>query len=550
MRFTWLKTDGTKVQVDTAVKSDRTKGAANYLAKNVALVCAGDLARYSEARRWLGTFRLDDSQAAQRRHQATRDIKAFLRRAVEVRYADLYELAMEDEDATEAEQAAAELVRQMKNAAQAYAARYEAAILTSRPLLNPLVVRNDEVLAEVQPRDPADVVNALLSLPSGPAPGRVWTRDELRFPIARALDRLYPLGRSWIEPSDLEDWHTALYRDWAAGLHLLPLARPTAVPATLPVQLPPGQPSPGQSPPGQLPPGQSQPGQPSPVQAPPGQPSPVQVPAVVSADDGMEVEEAEPLGDPHDPELVQPAPRTSAQDERQAEVLASLRSLLDRPMAKLKLEERESLITLRAGHPTPDLLNLSSANAERLRELYTLVADRCALTPQRAERWAETLKRDGFDLRDLPATIDRLRSEGQMPQVRGYEFQIRQTLEAWSEYRLSMVEAKLPGDTQPWPRHDRFIDTLEWVAPGEFRFREYKSYNAALDLPPKWQASFIDQSDDYWAAIFGNPFGYPVEYVFEQGVPRWARTALTANAPYFAYGLHLTNLQTNTTERL
>lgn len=541
MQFTWKKSDRSSVVVDTANPAHRSKAAANHLAKNLAEICAGDLARFSEAQRWLGTFRLDGSRASQRRRAAMAEINAFLGRVAQYRYADFTELEVRGEKAPEA------LRRRMVNAAAEYLTRYETAILTSRPFLSPLLVHGGEASPEIQPRNPKEVFEALVSLPPGPVEGRVWSRDELRMPIARALDRLYPHGRSWIEPGDLEAWHTALYNEWRHGLHLLPLIRRPAEPAqgqdlrfaspspSTPVQPTPVQPTPVQ-----------------PAQSPastPEQSPPVQV-RIITAQDVARQPEPEPVGDPQDTELTAPAQRGAEDDTRHAQALAALEALVDKPMATLNRREREALISVRNGEPLPDLLGLSPVNEERLGRLRTTITQRRALTSDRTERWAEVLRADGFDLRDLPATLERLKREGQTAQAHGYEFQVLETLKAWSQYRLCAVEARLPGDTQPWPRNDRFIDTLEWVGPGRFRFREYKSYNAALNLPLEMQASFTTQSDDYWAAIFGNPFGYGVEYVFERGVPAWARKVLVDNARYFQNGLYLTDLQNGTTEHL
>ncbi|GAB2855502.1 hypothetical protein GCM10022221_63800 [Actinocorallia aurea] len=533
MKFTWMKVNGSVVEVDTANPNHRSKGAANHLAKNLARICGGDLARLSEAQRWLGTFMLDGSRASQRRYAAIDEINGFLSRAARLRYVEFTSLAVEGESA------AAALHRQMTDAAVDYLMLYEAAILTSRPFLSPLLVRGGEAAPEIQPQEPRAVFEALLSLPAGPAEGGVWSRDGLRMPIARALDRLYPHGRSWIEPHVLEAWHTALYTKWQPGLHLLPLIRRPAEPAR-------------SQPPSTTPPLQPSPTQQTPPQSPgvvPAQSTPVRV-RIVTTQEAERQPQPEPDGDPHDQELTAPAQSTAEDDIRHARELARLEALVDKQMATLSRRDREALISVRNGAPLPTLLALSPTNTQRLAALRATITQRRALTAERIEQWAEVLMADGFDLRGMPATIKRLKEEGKTAQAHGYEFQVQETLKAWSEYRLVAVEAKLPGDTQPWPRNDRFIDTLEWISPGTFRFREYKAYNADLNLPLEMQTSFRDQSDDYWAAIFGNPFGYAVEYIFEQGVPEWARNFLIGNARHFHNGLVLTDLRAGVTEYL
>ncbi|GAA3224883.1 hypothetical protein [Actinocorallia longicatena] len=508
MQFKWIKTSGRTELIETTDKNHRPQGAANYLAKNVGTVCGANLERLSEAQRWLSTFRLGASRAAQRRHAAVAEINGMIGRFVEIQYADLYELAMDDDDpATSAR-------NDLRNAAQRYAVSYVRALLTSRPEMSPLLVRNDEITPEIRLREPRDVVDAILSVPPGPATGVPWTRDGLRVPIARALDRLFPHGRSWIEPETLETWHDELWRSWGNRLNLLPLAAAPVATAGLPV---PVQPSPVQ---------------PSPVQPSPVQPSP-----------------ARGIDEQPDPELSQPPVRTAQDDERHAGLLAALEAAAAKPMATLRRHERESLITVLKGELPPELLGLSQANGERLGRLRQSMAQSHDAGAA-SRNWAAALAADGFDLRGLPETISRLEKAGQSAQAQGYYFQVRETLEAWSQYRLCAVEVRLPGSDQPWPRPDRYVDTLEWVAPGEFRFREYKAYNPTGEPPADHRRTFIVQNDDYWAAIFGNPFGYAVEYVFEHGVPAWTEPIFAENARYFAYGLYVTDLTAGSTRRI
>ncbi|GAA2276712.1 hypothetical protein GCM10010149_19860 [Nonomuraea roseoviolacea subsp. roseoviolacea] len=145
------------------------------------------------------------------------------------------------------------------------------------------------------------------------------------------------------------------------------------------------------------------------------------------------------------------------------------------------------------------------------------------------------LEGDGFDegggLRRMRTNIDKLlqaisgrSASSEWAELRGYLFQIEQTLAARSRYRLEDVE---PPITIPGSARSRFMDTAELVFAGKgaepvLCLCEYKAYGKDQKPDADFKDVFQKQLDDYVRRVADSSESRHLRYVFPGTAPRWA----------------------------
>ncbi|MFG6196969.1 hypothetical protein [Nonomuraea sp. JJY05] len=165
--------------------------------------------------------------------------------------------------------------------------------------------------------------------------------------------------------------------------------------------------------------------------------------------------------------------------------------------------------------------------------------------------WLDTvlpiLQRDGFDEGDrlqwmrrnidsLLTAIDRGTADSEWAELRGYIFQINQTLAARSRYLLRDVELPI---VIPVSNKGRSVDSVELVfSRGEpepaLCFCEYKAYGTDQDPSKDLTESFQKQLDDYVSKLSQPDQPSHLRYVFPGQPPDWVFTKLRAAAEQLA----------------
>lgn len=227
-------------------------------------------------------------------------------------------------------------------------------------------------------------------------------------------------------------------------------------------------------------------------------------------------------------------------------LLTGARNTAATPMAKWSDPDRRLLLKLRLDlpvhpletvstplnhdDPAPLLTGRAVALRRAVREELIRRRDRDAV----GDNWAELLIRDGFD----PSPITSKLSDPRLGhnQKDGYLYQARQTINAWSEYRLIDVERQVGLGANGMPRSVDTIELVDPVAPA--RYREYKSYNPQGQPPEDQSKTFAAQLRDYTALLGRNDRQLPTEYRFEYGIPDWVRAPLGFYRGDFIHGLY------------
>ncbi|MBO3748338.1 hypothetical protein J5X84_19870 [Streptosporangiaceae bacterium NEAU-GS5] len=196
-------------------------------------------------------------------------------------------------------------------------------------------------------------------------------------------------------------------------------------------------------------------------------------------------------------------------------------------MATMDEAMRKQVIALVSGesavHPLQGLNPACQELAELVREYLVDLRDPGTIV------WSEALDKDGFVVHydDGTTNIDAMVASQDEPDPnfkQGYEYQIAQTMKAWSEYRLVRVEKDF-GD------REHRVDSLEWLKSWPAgdrlveRYREYKSLSFT-NLPSEAYMKKFENQLAYYSKLTNEHEGRDLEYVFKSRVPPWADALL------------------------
>ena len=429
--------------------------------------------------------------------------------------------------------------KQIVNAAEAYACAYQIAILTDTPILHPCRVRNSVPLPVPVLPAPAAVIAALIGVQTLQGANDDQLSASLRHRVELVMNKLHPAGRDWVSVQDLEAWHKRLFAAWKPYLALFPLdvdgitLSPSQSPRVLDQSAQPQQPGPD-------------------LVQHANMPTPDVEMVEAESLSGTEIVAVDLTPEVPAPEEPHLDPEEQAAQQEYVALMSALEESVRAKLATLPFDIAGRLAALRTDRTIHSRQNASPENQALAERVRKLLVNRRKIG-SRGMEWAQLLEEDGFDLGTLPKTVAQLTQEarrtdvaGQVARNRlnGYYFQIRMMLQAWEESRLYAVEYHTGLEV------NRYVDSREWCVDGVCCFREYKSYDPKNEPNEAFKKDFAQQLFDYGRAFGTNGVGGPTEYVFENGVPGWARKALEARKAMFAHGLFIIDGQGGTRECL